>query len=117
MGQAGLSAKRRGTAVAKLIVLTLVYALFGNALLEGKASIPAGVESKQTVQERILEVPLGTRLNHWRRCGCSHRCRRPARLSNCLPGQENGQPHSSRAFHASKSESPVLSFFTIFTIW
>lgn len=27
MGQAGLSAKRRGTAVAKLIVLTLVYAL------------------------------------------------------------------------------------------
>ena len=48
-----------GVTTTNFIVLTLAYVLFGNTVLEARARASAGVESKPTVPERILEVPQG----------------------------------------------------------
>jgi hypothetical protein len=60
MSRRRLSTKLGGAAVTNLIALTLVYALFGNALLEARVSASARGDSKPTMQERVLEIPAGT---------------------------------------------------------
>ena len=59
--------KLGGAALTNLIALILVYALFGNSVLQAGSGVSAGVGSSQkettnkpTLQERILEVPQGT---------------------------------------------------------
>jgi len=65
-GRRSFSTRFGGVALTNLIALILVYALFGNSLLEARAGIsvkggssPEETTKKPTLQERILKVPNG----------------------------------------------------------
>ena len=63
MSRSRLSTKVGGAALTNVIALTLVYVLFGSSLLEARATVPGrggSPQGKPTVQERVLNIPLGT---------------------------------------------------------
>lgn len=65
--RSSLSNGLRGAGVTNLLTLILVWALFGDSVLEARVSVSASADShpeettnKPTLQQRILEVPQGS---------------------------------------------------------